>query len=67
VEPTDTNPNIASQGFEASNQKAQNRPSTQLIKAMSCVEWLNAAFKAETLSHFSSYQTLTADKNWQSY
>jgi hypothetical protein len=33
--------------FEASIQKAQNGPSTQLIEAMSCVERSNATIKAE--------------------
>jgi hypothetical protein len=33
--------------FEASVQKAQNEPSTQLIEATSCVERLNATIKAE--------------------
>jgi hypothetical protein len=36
--------------FEASVQKAQNRPSTQLIKATSCVERLKTKMKAEELS-----------------
>jgi hypothetical protein len=35
---------------EASIQKAQNRPSTQLIKATSCEERSNATIKAEELS-----------------
>ena len=35
---------------KASVQKAQNGPSTQLIKAMSCVERSNATIKAEELS-----------------
>jgi hypothetical protein len=33
--------------FEASIKKAQNRPSTQLIEATSCVERSYAAIKAE--------------------
>jgi hypothetical protein len=41
---------------EASIQKAQNGPSTQLIKATSCVERLNATIKAEELSYLSFYQ-----------
>ncbi len=53
--------------FEASAQKAQNGPSTQLIKATSCVERSNATFQAEELSYLSSHQMLTADKNWQRY
>jgi hypothetical protein len=35
---------------KASIQKAWNRPSTQLIKATSCVDKLNATMKAEELS-----------------
>ncbi len=35
---------------EASAQKAQNGPSTQLIKATSCKERSNATIKAEELS-----------------
>ena len=53
--------------FEASVWNAQNGHSTQLIKATSWVEQLNAAIKANKLSKFSSYQMLTADKYWQSY
>jgi hypothetical protein len=33
--------------FKASVQKAQNVPSSQLIKATSCVEMSNATIKAE--------------------
>jgi hypothetical protein len=33
--------------FEASVQKARNKPSTQLIEATSCVERLNTTIKAE--------------------
>ena len=53
--------------FEASIQKAWNRPSTQLIKATSCIERLNATIQAEELSYLSSHQTLTADKNLRRY
>jgi hypothetical protein len=53
--------------FEGSVQKAQNGPSTQLIKSTSCLEKLNATIQAEKLSYLSSHHTLTADKNWQSY
>jgi hypothetical protein len=35
---------------EASVQKARNEPSTQLIKATSCVDRSNATMKAEELS-----------------
>jgi hypothetical protein len=52
---------------EAGVQKSQNGPSTQLIKATSCVERSNATMKAEELSYLSSYQTLTTDKNRRSY
>jgi hypothetical protein len=41
----------------------QNGPSTQLIEVASCVERLNAKINAKELSHLSSYQTLTTDKN----
>ncbi len=44
-------------------QKEQNRPSTQLIKATSCIERSNTTIEAEDLSYYSSYQTLTMDKN----
>jgi len=36
--------------FEASVQKAQNEPSTQLIEATSCVERLNNTIKAKEFS-----------------
>jgi len=36
--------------FEASVQKAQNGPSTQLIKATSCVERWNTTIKAKELT-----------------
>jgi hypothetical protein len=32
--------------------KAQNRPSTQLIEATSCMEKLNATIKAKDLTNF---------------
>jgi len=35
---------------EASVQKAQNRPSTQLIEGTSCIDRPNAMMKAEELS-----------------
>jgi hypothetical protein len=53
--------------FKASVQKAHHEPSTQLIEATSCVEKLNITIKAKDLDYLSSYQTLTMDKNWQSY
>ncbi len=54
--------------FEASVQKARNGPSTQLIKATSCVERSNAKIKAEEHSKLSSYHTLTADKSsWRNH
>jgi hypothetical protein len=52
---------------KASVQKAQNGPSTQLMKATSCVERSDSTIKAEDVSYFSSYQMLTTDKHWQSY
>ena len=52
---------------KASIQKAQNKLSTQLIKATRCIERLYATIKAKDLSKFSSYQTLIADKNPWSY
>ena len=52
---------------EASIQKAQNRPTPQLIKATSCIDRSNAKMKAEELSQLSSYQMLTMDKNCWSY
>jgi hypothetical protein len=48
---------------KASVQKAQNGPSTQLIVSSSCVERSNTTIKDEESSYFSSYQTLTTDKN----
>jgi hypothetical protein len=50
---------------KASIQKAQNRPSTQLIESTSCVERSNSTIEAEDLSYCSSYQMLTTDKHWQ--
>jgi hypothetical protein len=47
---------------EASNQKARNISSHQLIKATSCIEILDTTIGAEYLSSFSSYQTLTMEK-----
>ncbi len=52
---------------EASVKKARRWPSTQLIKATSCVEMLNVTTKAKELSYLSSYQTLTTDKTCLSY
>jgi len=46
----------------ASIKKAQNVPSTQLIKVTSCVKRLNTMIKAEEQRKLSSYQTLTTDK-----
>ena len=53
--------------FEASVQKAQNGPSTQLIETTSCVERWNTTIKAEELTQLSSYQMLRTDKNRRSY
>jgi hypothetical protein len=47
---------------EVSIQKAQNGPSTQLIKATSCIERLDVTIKTEYLSYFASYQMLTTGK-----
>jgi hypothetical protein len=52
--------------FKANIQKAWNGPSTQLIEATSYVEMSNATIETKGLSNFSSYQTLTAGKNWWS-
>ena len=49
------------------NFKPQNEPSTQLIDATSCVKMWNATIGAEELRNISSYQTLSADKNWKSF
>jgi hypothetical protein len=46
-------------------KKAQNGPSTpHVIDAASFVKFRNSTIGAEELSYFSSYQTLTAYKNW---
>jgi hypothetical protein len=50
--------------FQSWHLKALNRPFTQLIEAISCVERTNAKIEAEELSNFSSYQTLTTNRNW---
>ena len=44
-----------------------NGPSTQLINAISFVLMWNSTFGAEEFSYISSYQTLSADKNYKSY
>jgi hypothetical protein len=49
--------------FEASVKNARNGPSTQLIKATSCVERWIAMIKAKELTYLSSYQMLRIDKN----
>jgi hypothetical protein len=41
---------IVKSHFEASAKKARNGPSTQLIKATSCVERWNPTIKAEELT-----------------
>ena len=48
--------------FKASDHKAQNGPSNQLIEATSCIETSNATIKAKELCFFSSYLKLLADK-----
>jgi hypothetical protein len=60
---TDLGVKLLNRCFEASVQKTRNRPSTQLIGAMSCIEMLNVTIKAEDLSYLSSYQMVTKDKN----
>ena len=45
----------------------QNRPSTQLIDATSCVKMWNITIVAEELANIYSYQTLWGDKNWKNY
>ncbi len=45
--------------FEASIQMARNRPSTQLVKATSCVERSNATMRVEEL------KKILAIKHWQ--
>jgi hypothetical protein len=42
-------------------------PYTQLINVTSCVKIWDVWIEAEELADISSYQTLTADKNWKSY
>jgi hypothetical protein len=49
------------------NVVPQNRPSTQLINAKSCVKMCDKTIGAEVLAHISSYHTFSADKNWESY
>jgi hypothetical protein len=46
---------------------SQNGPSTQLINATSCVKMCDGMIGAEELVHIPSYQTLSADNNWESY
>ncbi len=41
--------------------------STQLIDATRCVKMWDATFAAEKLNYISNYQTLSDDKNWESY
>jgi hypothetical protein len=48
---------------EASIQKAQNKTSTQLIKATSCIQTLKTMFGGEELSNSYSCQTLKIDIN----
>jgi len=53
--------------FDCQNFVPHNGPSTQLINATSCVTMWDATIVAEELANISSYQTLSADKNWKSY
>jgi len=48
---------------EASSKKAQNEHSTDVIVATSDIKIAINSEIAESLMNFSSYQTLTADKN----
>jgi hypothetical protein len=50
--------------FTARAKKTENKPSTQLIKATSCIYFQYATIGAEELTNFSSYQTPTMKKNW---
>ena len=43
----------------------QNGPSNQLIDATSCAKIGDSTIGAEELSYISSYQMLSADKNWK--
>ncbi len=52
---------------KASNQKAQNRPYTLLIKETSFMERLDTKIGAEDLNCLPSYQMLITDKNWKIY
>jgi hypothetical protein len=50
--------------FTASGKNPQNKPSTQPIKATSCIYFQHATIGAEELTNFSSYQTPTMKKKW---
>ncbi len=45
----------------------QKGPSTHIIDATSCVKMRDSFIKEEELAHISSYQTLSANKNLESY
>ena len=49
------------------NCAPRNGPSLLLIDATSCVKMWDAMIGAEELAPLSSYQALSADKNWRSY
>ena len=49
------------------NPKYQFKPSTQLIDATSFIKTWDATIEAEESADISSYQMLSADKNWRSY
>jgi len=49
------------------NFTPQNKPSTQLIDATSCVKKWNATIGVEKLADISSYQLFWADNNSKSY
>jgi hypothetical protein len=45
----------------------QKGPSTKLVDVTSCIKRCNATIGAEELADISSYQRLSADKNYKSY
>ena len=45
----------------------QKGPSTQLIDVTSCVQRWDNTISADEFAYIFSYQTLSADKNWDSY
>jgi hypothetical protein len=45
----------------------QKGPSNQLIDVTSCVQIWDNTISADEFAYIFSYQTLSADKNWDSY